>query len=162
MSDWFKEFSKNTKNLIKQNQGKVKQNIKKIKQKVNEKKVLFKQLFAQGGGFEETKREDYKDVDTRRRASTYEGVKLQFKDAENENDLLMCPISQEIMTDPVMTPYGHCYQRSCIEAWLIKHDTCPITGQKLTVDQLIPCYTVKAIVDEYLSKQKGIVKVSNT
>ena len=67
-----------------------------------------------------------------------------------EDDLLLCPISQELMTDPVMTPYGHCFQRKCIEEWLDSHDTCPLTNNKLLKSQLVTCYTVKAIVDQHL------------
>eukprot|EP00124_Ichthyophonus_hoferi_P004739 Ihof_evm3s563 gene=Ihof_evmTU3s563 len=37
---------------------------------------------------------------------------------ENEEDVpinaFYCPITQEIMRDPVNTPYGHCYERSAI------------------------------------------------
>ena len=72
-----------------------------------------------------------------------------------ENDILMCPISQEIMTDPVMTPYGHCFQRECIESWLSTHTTCPLTNKPLSKEQLVPSYTVKAIVEQYM-KSNGL------
>jgi pyridoxal/pyridoxine/pyridoxamine kinase len=42
------------------------------------------------------------------------------------SDELSCPISLQLMTDPVMADDGYTYQRSAIEAWLNK---C-ITGNK--------------------------------
>lgn len=39
----------------------------------------------------------------------------------------LCPISLEIMEDPVrMNPCGHIFDRLSIEEWLRDHDTCPI------------------------------------
>lgn len=41
--------------------------------------------------------------------------KVTYYENEDEMEALLCPISNEIMTDPVMSPYGHCYQRMHIE-----------------------------------------------
>ncbi|CAG9323787.1 unnamed protein product [Blepharisma stoltei] len=67
-----------------------------------------------------------------------------------EIDALRCPISYELMTDPVITPYGHCFQRTGIEDWLKTHNSCPLTNQPLSINQLIPCFTVKSAVEELL------------
>ena len=64
----------------------------------------------------------------------------------------LCPISQEILTDPVLSPYGHCYQRAAIESWLDKKEICPLTGNPLKKNQLVPCITLRNLVSElYLS-----------
>ena len=34
---------------------------------------------------------------------------------EDLEEKLVCPISLEVMTDPVVTPYGHTYERKIIE-----------------------------------------------
>ncbi|CAK9043648.1 unnamed protein product [Durusdinium trenchii] len=39
-----------------------------------------------------------------------------------------CPISQEVMVDPVTTSDGHTYDRKPIEEWLRNNDTSPNTG----------------------------------
>ncbi|CAG9331572.1 unnamed protein product [Blepharisma stoltei] len=83
-------------------------------------------------------------------------------EGEDDMDALLCPISNELMTDPVMTPYGHCYQKKHIEMWLEKHDTCPLTGQHLAKDQLIPCFTVKSAVDQFLKMQERKKKIEET
>ena len=61
------------------------------------------------------------------------------------------------MTDPVMTPYGHCFQRSYIEKWLSSHNTCPLTGNPLSIDQLVPSYTVKAIVEQRIKSNHAAI-----
>ena len=42
-----------------------------------------------------------------------------------------CPITQDILTDPVMIDDGNTYYRRVIEARLKNHDTSPITNLKL-------------------------------
>ena len=41
-------------------------------------------------------------------------------------EVMVCPISQEPMTDPVMDREGHNFDRSSIAAWLQRHKTCPL------------------------------------
>ena len=41
---------------------------------------------------------------------------------------LYCPISQEIMTDPVICFDGTTYQREHIQIWLSDNNTSPLTG----------------------------------
>ena len=41
----------------------------------------------------------------------------------------ICPITQELMEEPVVTQDGQTYERHAIEYWLRDHDTSPLTGQ---------------------------------
>ena len=50
---------------------------------------------------------------------------------------LVCPITNELMTDPVFTMDGQTYERSAIEAWLRNHDTSPATGKPLPSKMLV-------------------------
>ena len=54
------------------------------------------------------------------------------------NEDLCCPITMEMLVDPVKTPYGHCFERSAIVHWVQDNGTCPLTRQRLSVDQLKP------------------------
>ncbi len=45
---------------------------------------------------------------------------------------LSCPISVGQMEDPVVSIYGHSYERGYIDKWLKKKSKCPITNQRLT------------------------------
>lgn len=136
--------------MVEKQNKKMKEKIKKFREVVHDGKIAVKNFIKEefhskhhSGDEQEAKIDDVP-----RRSLSLE--KVDCKQIEDDNELLLCPISQELMTDPVMTPYGHCFQRSCIEAWLGNHNTCPITGQSLRTDQLIPCYTIKAIVEEKL------------
>lgn len=39
-----------------------------------------------------------------------------------------CPITMQLMTDPVIDPDGNSYERSAIESWLRQHNTSPIVS----------------------------------
>ncbi|XVF72007.1 hypothetical protein PTKIN_Ptkin12aG0086800 [Pterospermum kingtungense] len=59
----------------------------------------------------------------------------------------LCPLSLELMLDPVIVASGQTYDRASIQKWLDSGLTiCPKTHQTLTHTNLIPNYTVKAMV----------------
>jgi F-box/WD-40 domain protein 7 len=50
-----------------------------------------------------------------------------------------CPVSMELMSDPVMVATGHSYDRTCIQKWLEQGNrTCPVTGLRLRHLELTP------------------------
>lgn len=58
-----------------------------------------------------------------------------------------CPISMEIMAEPVMVATGHTYDKDCIERWLSQgHRTCPVTGQKLRHLELVPNFALRTAI----------------
>ena len=56
---------------------------------------------------------------------------------ENENTPYLCPISMEIMIDPVVTPNGDSYERQSIVRWIETKGTCPSTRNHIRVIDLI-------------------------
>lgn len=69
---------------------------------------------------------------------------------------LRCPISLQIMYDPVIIASGQTYERICIEKWFSDgHDTCPKTQQQLPHLCLTPNYSVKGLVVSWC-EQNGI------
>lgn len=40
-------------------------------------------------------------------------------------DEFSCPITRELMRDPVIAADGHTYDREAVEMWLRNHDTSP-------------------------------------
>eukprot|EP00466_Bigelowiella_natans_P017965 jgi/Bigna1/74743/fgenesh1_pg.30_\ len=40
----------------------------------------------------------------------------------------LCPLTHEVLRDPVITKDGHTYERAAIELWLQRHDTSPLTN----------------------------------
>ncbi|KAL9261002.1 U-box domain-containing protein [Drosera capensis] len=58
-----------------------------------------------------------------------------------------CPLSLELMTDPVIVASGQTYERAYIKKWLdLGLIVCPKTRQTLSHTNLIPNYTVKALI----------------
>ncbi|KAF8378111.1 hypothetical protein HHK36_029448 [Tetracentron sinense] len=58
-----------------------------------------------------------------------------------------CPISLQLMYDPVIISSGQTYERICIEKWFSDgHSTCPKTQQQLMHLYLTPNYCVKGII----------------
>ena len=70
-------------------------------------------------------------------------------------DALVCPISMELMRDPVMAMDGHTYERGPIERWLADHQTSPKTNEPLPSTTLVPNHAVKSMVQEYLEAANG-------
>lgn len=74
-------------------------------------------------------------------------------------ELLECPISYELMEDPVITvSTGHSFERNAIEEWFRTHNTHPLTRQTLTPaeKELKPNYSLKGIIDHYKQKACSI------
>jgi hypothetical protein len=59
----------------------------------------------------------------------------------------MCPITQCVMTDPMVDPEGNTYERSAIERWLAHNKTSPVTRAPLTASKLAPNRALKDILD---------------
>ncbi|CAF1094016.1 unnamed protein product [Rotaria sp. Silwood1] len=65
-----------------------------------------------------------------------------------------CPITHELMTDPVIDPDGNSYERQAIEGWLRQNGTSPITRVHLSASDLRPNRALKAAIDEYRNSLK--------
>ncbi|CAI9087683.1 OLC1v1021825C1 [Oldenlandia corymbosa var. corymbosa] len=66
-------------------------------------------------------------------------------------DDFKCPISLEIMSDPVILSSGHTFDRSSIQRWLdAGHRTCPITKLPLPdPPSLIPNHALRSLISNY-------------
>ncbi len=58
-------------------------------------------------------------------------------DDENE-EAPICPITHDVMKEPVVASDGHTYERTAIELWLKNNNTSPMTGLQLSNKQLTP------------------------
>ena len=68
---------------------------------------------------------------------------------------LMCPISIDLLVDPVFAADGHTYSRAEIQAWLnTGKRTSPKTNEPLAHTILTPNHLVRSMVQEYLDKAK--------
>ncbi|KAK8521434.1 hypothetical protein V6N13_077536 [Hibiscus sabdariffa] len=61
-----------------------------------------------------------------------------------------CPISLELMIDPVTVSTGQTYDRSSIQKWLkAGHTICPKTGEKLTSTELVPNTNLRKLIHQF-------------
>ncbi|XP_011000686.1 PREDICTED: U-box domain-containing protein 26-like isoform X2 [Populus euphratica] len=61
-----------------------------------------------------------------------------------------CPISLELMRDPVTVSTGQTYDRSSIESWVATgNTTCPVTRAPLTDFTLIPNHTLRRLIQDW-------------
>ncbi|CAG7868528.1 unnamed protein product [Brassica rapa] len=75
---------------------------------------------------------------------------------------LLCPISLEIMTDPVVIETGHTYDRSSITKWFGSGNiTCPKTGKILTSTELVDNVSVSHVIQNHC-RANGVVLAINS
>ena len=65
-----------------------------------------------------------------------------------------CPITQELMTDPVIGPDGCTYDRKAIMAWLTKNKCSPMTRIPMNASQLVPNRALRDMIQEKVSSGK--------
>ncbi|CAK9067667.1 unnamed protein product [Durusdinium trenchii] len=70
-----------------------------------------------------------------------------------------CPISQEVMVDPVTTSDGHTYDRKPIEEWLRNNDTSPNTGLVLPNKTLIPNHNLRKLIQEASTAKEDSIEM---
>ena len=70
----------------------------------------------------------------------------QASEAAEVPDDFICPITAEIMTDPVSTSDGFTYERAAITEWLRTKDTSPKTGATLESKALIPNHSLRSVI----------------
>ena len=71
-----------------------------------------------------------------------------------------CPITLELMQDPVLAKDGHTYERDAIESWFAEANaarrsaTSPKTGDPIG-QQLVPTHGFKALIEEMKAETKA-------
>eukprot|EP00928_Gymnodinium_smaydae_P065086 TRINITY_DN48283_c0_g1_i1.p1 TRINITY_DN48283_c0_g1~~TRINITY_DN48283_c0_g1_i1.p1 ORF type:complete len:269 (+),score=68.52 TRINITY_DN48283_c0_g1_i1:42-809(+) len=65
-------------------------------------------------------------------------------------DRLKCPITGELLMDPVATADGHVYERAAIERWLTQHETSPSTGSRLPNKEVTSSPLTRGVVRDFV------------
>jgi len=84
--------------------------------------------------------------------NTEETGRGKQKVEEDPPDEFLCPITQEIMQDPVVASDGHSYERKAIQEWIQKKPISPITNTPLE-SKLYPNYSLKSRISEWRETQ---------
>lgn len=64
-------------------------------------------------------------------------------------EIFVCPITQELMLDPVFALDGHTYERAAIEEWLARRLMSPKTGVALDNPTVIPNHAMRQQIIEW-------------
>jgi hypothetical protein len=73
-----------------------------------------------------------------------------------------CPISLDLMRDPVTAPTGITYDRESIEAWLdTGRATCPVTHAPLRHDDLVPNHATRRLIQAWCvaNRSRGVERI---
>jgi hypothetical protein len=65
-------------------------------------------------------------------------------------DMLSCPISFDVMRDPVVAKDGFTYERQHIEDWIRRTGVSPMTSEPLQVEDMIPNILIRQIIESSL------------
>lgn len=68
----------------------------------------------------------------------------------------ICPISLDVMVDPVVAADGHTYERAAIEAWLETHNTSPMTREPLAHKNVVPNVALRTMIVDFQQERKSL------
>jgi hypothetical protein len=70
----------------------------------------------------------------------------EHKLSEKTISTITCPISLEIMEDPITTQYGDTFDKKSLMTWLEKNKYCPLSRRLINIDYLIPNKALKMCI----------------
>ena len=88
---------------------------------------------------------DAKDtvVASANKANRMKGMKIR--------DEFICPITYELMRDPVVASDGHTYEKAAIEKWLKHHQISPRNGEPM-VSFTLPNMNMKKLIQDIIDE----------
>ena len=61
----------------------------------------------------------------------------------------LCPITLQVMNDPVLLGDGQSYERIVVEDWLENHSTSPMTNAPLTNKDIVPNIALRQMIEDW-------------
>ena len=93
---------------------------------------------------------DTKSMRTIVPAPTTKAINDENTDFTDVPDHMLCPVTQHIMTDPVMAHDGQSYERHSIENWFATGKiSSPLTGQMFVTPRLYPNHCLREQITEW-------------
>nr|VDD30063.1 unnamed protein product [Brassica oleracea] len=122
--------------------------------------IAIKTLVQEKGGLSiETKQHIIELLNKFKKLQGVEATDVLYEPVINKSTSLilphefLCPITLEIMQDPVIIATGQTYEKEGIQKWFdAGHKTCPKTGQTLDHLSLAPNYALKNIILQWCEK----------
>ena len=79
-----------------------------------------------------------------KQASRHRGLSL----LEEEKPFLFCPLTLELFKHPVITPYGHTFEREALQDALAVEEKCPLTREPLKMEDVVPNRALQEAAEE--------------
>ncbi|KAL6959628.1 hypothetical protein U1Q18_039782 [Sarracenia purpurea var. burkii] len=103
----------------------------------------------------------------RRRSGHRASFKTEISEANSDMELTIprhfrCPISLDLMKDPVTLSTGITYDRESIEKWIESgNSTCPVTNQVLRTFDQIPNHTIRRMIQDWCveNRSRGVERI---
>lgn len=102
-----------------------------------------------------TEEDEMKNMDYEMMEEVEEDEEDEFVPWKEEDipDEFKCPISLEIMMDPVLLNDGFYYDRECIIDWLNQHNRSPMTNLSLEQPSIRPDHHLRGKIQEWIEEQ---------
>lgn len=74
-----------------------------------------------------------------------------------------CPITSQIMKEPVMTIHGFSFEREALLRWMDRHSpTCPLTRQDLSLGMVVPDCNLQFQIESWRRRGGGPSRLTKT
>ena len=107
--------------------------------------------------------EELQKITLKRKVSAEEKLRQMQEDTARlqalekiARDDFLCPITMEIMNDPVVALDGHTYERDAITEWYTKHDNSPMTGLPVDSKSLVANHTLRSAIISWREATKDL------
>ena len=68
----------------------------------------------------------------------------------------LCPITQDIMENPIVAADGYTYEKKALVKWIKKKGTSPVTREELSKDHLFPNRLLKKQIEEFRMRSRWV------
>lgn len=75
-----------------------------------------------------------------------------YQEVEVPPKHIVCPITMEIMKDPVIVVNGDSYERTAIESWFKDNSTLPLSNEVITDKRLYPNTALKICINQWVTQ----------
>jgi hypothetical protein len=81
-------------------------------------------------------------------------IRIESRSVVDCPDDMRCAIDGKVMTNPIRSPYGHCFEKKTLEKWVSNcGSTCPITSKLLRIEECQPDAEMKKRIVKFLRGQ---------
>ncbi|KAG2438743.1 hypothetical protein HXX76_005288 [Chlamydomonas incerta] len=97
-------------------------------------------------------------IQLKQRTQLYEQQQQPAASSPSQADavppMFLCPITQDVMEDPVVAADGYTYERLAITEWVSRSPTSPLTNMRLDHTQVVPNLTLRSAIKEWREQQQ--------